>query len=474
MYISNRYCNVVAKWLDEISFLFMNPWLTVCTRFFSCYISTIFDKLHPQIKLLDYFIFGPLYAVVVVLLLPVGVLGIVIWLILCAVTDQEKYTYVCVDESTPDSIEGGLKNSGTYTLATANVLLAPEAVARLNNNKCSYGRTSKIAERILNHTGKPLCNLRVKDEFEVNTKCNSILAEFPCLDFLCLQEVWERSYALVLIEQLKEEFSFFLYDVGDYSFSKNFCMLGSGLFFASKKPIVNADFNIFTRRTKHAKFTSQGVLCVKVLLYYDEHGNPHVGYIANTHTQAFQGSEVVLLSQLTDILIFVSLFKEQNTFTEEIIDFDIICGDFNADNMSPADMDVQQHSLFEEYQDICVMRAGQDVDWAIGTELRQCALHQPDILEPAKFRKILVNDSLRRLYVLDADVLIHSTHLMTSIVQPGPEGYVEPLPCGGKRRVDRILYKGSTKEIIGYCFLSALTNLTDHLPVCMTWKPEES
>jgi sphingomyelin phosphodiesterase 3 len=72
-----------------------------------------------------------------------------------------------------------------------------------------------------------------------------------------------------------------------------------------------------------------------VLLYYDEHGNPHVGYIANTHTQAFQGSEDVLLSQLTDILISVSLFKEQNTFADEIIDFDIICGDFNADNMSP-------------------------------------------------------------------------------------------------------------------------------------------
>lgn len=72
-----------------------------------------------------------------------------------------------------------------------------------------------------------------------------------------------------------------------------------------------------------------------MLLYFDEHGNSHVGYIANMHTQAFQGSEVVLLSQLTDILIFVSLFKEKNTLSEEIIDFDIICGDFNADNMSP-------------------------------------------------------------------------------------------------------------------------------------------
>jgi hypothetical protein len=173
----------------------------------------------------DYFIIGPLYAVLIMLLLPVGVLGIVIWLLLCAVTDQEKYTYVCVDENTPDNVEDRLKNLGTYTLATANVLLAPEAIARLNNIKCSYARASKIAKQILNHTGEPLCNLMVND-IEMNTKPSSILAEFPCLDFLCLQEVWERSYALVLIEHLKEEFSYFLYDIGDYSFSKNFSMLG--------------------------------------------------------------------------------------------------------------------------------------------------------------------------------------------------------------------------------------------------------
>jgi len=69
-------------------------------------------------------------------------------------------------------------------------------------------------------------------------------------------------------------------------------------------------------------------------------------------------------------------------------------------------MDVQQHSFFEEYQDICVAKAGEDKDWAIGTELRQCMLNHPDIMEPDDFREILVDDSLRRLYVLDADVVV--------------------------------------------------------------------
>lgn len=67
---------------------------------------------------------------------------------------------------------------------------------------------------------------------------------------------------------------------------------------------------------------------------------------------------------------------------------------------------MQQHSFFEEYQDVCSAKAGQDKDWAIGTELRQCMLNQPDIMEPDDFRAILVDDSLRRLYVLDADVVV--------------------------------------------------------------------
>lgn len=72
-----------------------------------------------------------------------------------------------------------------------------------------------------------------------------------------------------------------------------------------------------------------------MLLNYDEHGDRHVGYVANLHTQAFQGSEAVLLSQLTDVMIFVSLFKAKKTQPKDIIDFDVVCGDFNADNMSP-------------------------------------------------------------------------------------------------------------------------------------------
>jgi hypothetical protein len=34
-------------------------------------------------------------------------------------------------------------------------------------------------------------------------------------------------------------------------------------------------------------------------------------------------------------MVFVSLFKEKKTQPRDIIDFDVVCGDFNADNISP-------------------------------------------------------------------------------------------------------------------------------------------
>ncbi|KAJ9582461.1 hypothetical protein L9F63_003154, partial [Diploptera punctata] len=396
-----------------------------------------------------------------------------LWILICEISDQKKFTIVTLKEYGYASVKRHIpsEKDDIYTVASANLLLAPEIIARLNNITNSYARTLQITERILRHTGRPLNNLINKNEDEIKSKCNSVLSEFPELDFLCLQEVWERNYALMLIEELKKEFFYYVYDIGEYSLQKNYCMLGSGLFFASKKPILDVDFFTFTFRTKHAKLTTQGVLCVKVLLHYEENGDNHVGYIANVHTQAFQGTDAVLLSQLTDIRIFTSLFKDQKTLPGDIVDFDIVCGDFNSDNMSPADLEVQQHCLFEEYQDICVEKVGNDVDWAIGTELRQSMLYQPEMENPEYFRELLIDDSLRRKYVLDADVLIHSTHLMTSVAKPGANGFIDPLPYGGKRRVDKILYRGNTSDIVGYCFLSTLTNLTDHLPVCMSFKP---
>ncbi|KAG8233161.1 hypothetical protein J437_LFUL014113 [Ladona fulva] len=378
------------------------PWTTAVSFCLSCYISNILEKLYPQRKLTQYFLFGPISAILAILLLPTGVLGGLLWVLLCSFACKDKYTYC--------AFEG--KGNEKQDLADT-----------ISENPENLG------------------------EF------------FPLVDFFCFQEVWERFQASMLMKTLSKEYDYFIYDVGVYDLKTNLCMFGSGLMFASKKPILEADFKAFSLRTKHAKFVSLGVLCVKVLLGYGRNGIRYVGYISNLHTQAFQGTDPVIYSQLTETMAFAEKFKENNSQAGDIVKFDVMCGDFNADNMSP------------DYTDVCVEKPGKDHPWAIGTELRQMMLFNPEISTPEQFKEALIDDSLRRMYVLDADVMVHHQSLMTSIAKPDSNGVIKALPYGGMRRVDKILINNSVKvNILGYGFISALTHLTDHIPVCMTVK----
>ncbi|KAK7870133.1 hypothetical protein R5R35_011107 [Gryllus longicercus] len=473
--VSSRFHNKISHFVDLIAHFMMDPWLTVLSHMIACYVSTIEDLQKPQEKLIDYFLWGPLYMITLVCVFPIGIVGILLWCLLCLICDQEKCTYakVIVPADNKDSDEKPLAftlKTNTFTFATANVLLAPEFLSRMNNLKSVYKRAYKIAKHFVDNTGKPLSNVKlfIDDTCEISSKFKSVQPKFPNIDFLCLQEVWTRSSAMILVDQLQQEFSYFLFDVGEFSPSTNYCMLGSGLMFASKRPILEADFKTFTYRVAHAQYTSQGVLCIKVLLYHEGLFR-HVGFVTNLHTQAFQGKEPVIMSQLTEVNLFLNIFKKKHTQKTDIVEFDVICGDFNADNMSPADDDVQTHVLLMEYRDVCVARPGEDRHWAIGTELRQWALCDPLFEDPEQFCEALVDDCERRLYVLDADVVVHNRELVTKLVKPDADGYVPEKRYGGMRRIDRILYKRLPRtEVTGYSFVTSLGNLTDHIPVCMT------
>ncbi|XP_066993235.2 sphingomyelin phosphodiesterase 5 isoform X2 [Anabrus simplex] len=471
---SSRCNSKGANLLDHASHFLMDPWLSVFSHLLSCYISTVQDELCPHYKLIDYYFLGPLYIVILVVLSPVGLFGSTLWILLCTFFPQKKYIQAVVQSSRRHCVgrkDSILCKTNSFSFATANVLLAPEFVGRLNNVKETNKRGQEIAKRIAIHSGKQLFNVKIYNRtYEIAGRSNSILSEFPYVDFLCLQEVWEQSSALLLIRQLKKKFDYFLYDVGEHSLKINMCMIGSGLMFASKRPILEADFKAFTYRTKHAKYTAQGVLCVKVLLYYNGPFR-HVGFVSNVHTQAFQEYDAVIPSQLTEVNAFLHMFKERCIQNCDIVDFDVICGDFNADNMSPADRDVQYHEIFNEYKDICVVRPGVDKNWAIGTELRQRMLYKPPLQNPKTFKEVLIDDSLRRLYVLDADVLVHGRNLVNQLVTPDEDGNIPHVQYGGMRRIDRIIFsKAYQVEVVGYCFSTALTNLTDHLPVCLQLK----
>lgn len=245
--VPSRYTSELINTLDTVCYVLYYPWVTCFSFIISCYVSTIREKQEPQKKLVDYFLFGPICVGLLILLLPLGLLGIFLWLILCSTCIQEKYTYVAKKTSSKLSRRKQCsEEDNLFTFCTANILLGPECLNRLNNNTSAYIRAPKIAQRILRHSGKPLINFEaLRTQFSGNaTRAinlrDSVITSLPSIDFLCLQEVWERFHAKVLIKYLEKEYPYILYDVGEYKWNINFCLFGK---FSFEEKVYSFDSN---------------------------------------------------------------------------------------------------------------------------------------------------------------------------------------------------------------------------------------
>lgn len=98
---------------------------------------------------------------------------------------------------------------------------------------------------------------------------HEISAFFPAnLDFLCLQEVFDKRAAEKLKEQLHYYFEYILYDVGIYSCHGccGFKFLNSGLMIASRYPILDATYHCYPNGRGIDALAAKGALFVKVSL----------------------------------------------------------------------------------------------------------------------------------------------------------------------------------------------------------------
>ena len=161
----------------------------------------------------------------------------------------------------------------------------------------------------------------------------------------------------------------------------------------------------------------------------------------------------------------MELFRGEQVASTENVLFDVICGDFNSDNLSPGDLLAAENKLFQHYTDPAAVRPGVDQMWAIGTEMRQLKLNTPEMQDKEIFRNILMDDVRRRHYILDADVVEQTFDLMVCDPQPDQNGEVTLQPWGGMRRIDKILHRNGSAAVRGVGYVSALAGLTDHVPV---------
>lgn len=96
---------------------------------------------------------------------------------------------------------------------------------------------------------------------------HEVSAFFPAnLDFLCLQEVFDKRAATKLKEQLHGYFEYILYDVGVYGCQGccSFKCLNSGLLFASRYPIMDVAYHCYPNKCNDDALASKGALFLKV------------------------------------------------------------------------------------------------------------------------------------------------------------------------------------------------------------------
>lgn len=289
---------------------------------------------------------------------------------------------------------------------------------------------------------------------------------FPAnVDILCLEEVFDKRAAQKLMKALKPVFGHILYDVGVYACQppcscSHFKFFNSGLFVASRFPVLEAQYNWFPNSLGEDALAAKGVLCTKVLIGKNQKQKRVVGYFNCTHLHAPEGEGEVRCEQLNMVTKWIGDFQAANRLPDEEVAFDVLCGDFNFDNCSPDDTLEQNHCLFEEYRDPCRAGPRKEKPWVIGTLLQQPTLYDDEVNTPERLQRALEREELRKQYICPP------------VPAAGcPLVYPEADQPWIGRRIDYILYRENSiskhcrTEIEEVTFITQLAGLTDHIPV---------
>ncbi|AWO96719.1 putative sphingomyelin phosphodiesterase 3-like [Scophthalmus maximus] len=240
---------------------------------------------------------------------------------------------------------------------------SPSPLLNSNQNSNLQGRTGhRRAPRALLSQG-------LRQQEDVPWEVSSL---FPAnVDILCLEEVFDKRAAQKLTQALRPMFGHILYDIGVYACQppcrcSSFKFFNSGLFLASRFPVLEAQYHCFSNSRGEDALAAKGLLSAKVLIGQNKKQKEVVGYFNCTHLHAPEGEGEIRCEQLNMVTKWIGDFQAANRLPDEEVVFDVLCGDFNFDNCSPDDTLEQNHCLFEEYRDPCRAGPGKEKPWVIG------------------------------------------------------------------------------------------------------------
>ncbi|KAG7164617.1 Sphingomyelin phosphodiesterase 3-like [Homarus americanus] len=445
----SRYDSWVLEVIDAVTCILMYPFLQITSLGASHCVLITADNASLPYHILRCLVMGPISLVLAFVFAPLVFIGYVLWVLLNKFADVQPFYYVSPSCQQPSVYKEGSECASKFTFCSANVLLSSKIVECINNVRCGSGRVHKIARGLLQQDP----SLNDSRNLHPPTKRENIVqSKLPEVDVIILQEVLERSRAKQLIKYFESKYPYCIYDVSVHSMTTNLCAVGSGLFLASRYPVLEATFHPFTYKTHYGIFLDLGILTE------NSEAVRGVGYVTNIHTQLEEVRQRVK-----------SYISNTHNPQNEVVVFSVIGGDFNCDNMSPGDAGTQDLPLWDEYKDPCRECAGTDKPWTVGTEHRQRRLHDPVLEKPEIFRDILLDDVQRRIFMLDANIKEQTLELMWVNPKPGPSGMVEAIKEGGRRRIDHlILRNGDMVKPTAFWFSTVIGGLSDHMPVALT------
>ncbi|XP_017281927.1 sphingomyelin phosphodiesterase 5 [Kryptolebias marmoratus] len=471
----SSFPNTFVKGIHAVGWVLIFPCFWYLDRLIAVCKSTTLEQTRRKeqkcyLRLLEVFFGSIFFFSFFVLTAPLALLGLLLWAPVQAC--RRPFSYHREAPLSLESESRGVFETGgqaSFTFATANLCFLPDGLARFNNLSHTLDRASSVGRLVVKsqegREGAPQDSLRQnpprrsEGPWEVETL-------FPAsLDVLCLVEVFDKRAAQKLTDTLKPVFGHILFDVGVYACQppcrcSSFKFFNSGVFLASRFPVMEAQYRWFPNSRGEDALAAKGLLCTKLLLGQSQAGKKVVGYFNCTHLHAPEGDGEIRCEQLDMITQWLADFQAAHKQPEEEVVFDTLCGDFNFDNCSPDDTLEQHHALFEEYRDPCRAGPGKEKPWVIGTLLEQPTLYEDDVKTPDSLKRTLETEELRKKYI------------SPPVAAEGfPLVYPEDDQPWVGRRIDYILYRDSSiskpykTEVEAVTYVTQLAGLTDHIPV---------
>jgi hypothetical protein len=241
---------LLLDFLDDLFYkLWFNLWFESMDKAASTLVQLETEKVDKTKTLLALFYFGALS----ILTTPIGIIFYPLWFVLF----RKIFRVSPYRLSVNPAIKDGMSELGKYNhleILSMNVCLLPETASKINNLNQTKIRANEIGNILCADLSQTHNNH--KSMVETNKNDNNIriihdlVEDNSDFDFVCLQEVWSIEIGKRLCEKMHKKYKYIVYDAENNTFSLNKCVgLGSGLFLASKFPIVAIDFKQFTHKT---------------------------------------------------------------------------------------------------------------------------------------------------------------------------------------------------------------------------------